>query len=209
MPPNSPYRSGCPHVEAAAMSLSMRSTLSSMRGACASVAAGAGVCGASACARVAFTNPRHDHSSMAANLAASVFLTTATPCVRPLGKQDSVLVAEDGAPEETLGARAGIAQALELQLEVHAVAWFELSDHVDVAPQQHAHGHAAAVVLRASEGFEQLAVHERIVIAADQAPVRVERHQRRGVDLFEQATAETVGEIDRTLGTETMLDADR
>src|SRR6185312_6594573 len=165
MPPNSPYKSGCPQVEAAAMSLSMRSTLSSICGRCASVAAGVGAAasGASASAGAVFANASHDPSSTIANPILRTLLTMPAPCVRLPGTI-LILVAQNRTAQEILRARAGIAQALEFQFEVHAVARLELADHVDVAPHQHAHRHAATVVLRTGESFQQLAVHQRIIV---------------------------------------------
>ena len=67
---------------------------------------------------------------------------------------------------------------------------------MDVLPPYQSYGDAAAIPLHTGHRFQRLAVFERVVIAADQAPGRVDWIQEGEVGLLKQVTTVTVGKID-------------
>src|SRR3546814_15256015 len=78
-----------------------------------------------------------------------------------------------------------ISQALEFDLQPDGVV--HLAGAVaHVAAGDQASGQAAAVPLHAGDAFEHLLVLDRVVVAAHQAPRRVDWIQERQIGLFEQ-----------------------
>src|SRR5690606_10181569 len=116
-----------------------------------------------------------------------------------LGGRDQVqvlaVVAEDSTAQAALRVGAGRAQALQFDLELQRGAEVAFAV-VHVPPAHQAHRHAAAVPLHAGDALEQLAVVQRVVVAPDQAPGRVQRVQEIEVHLLQQVAPVAVGEVD-------------
>src|SRR5690606_20095161 len=97
--------------------------------------------------------------------------------------------------QTALGVGAGRAEALEfdLQLDRGAEVAFAV---VDVAAAHQPDREAAAVPLDAGNAFQQLAVVDRVVVAADHAPGFVQRVQEIQVGLLQQVAPVAVGQVD-------------
>src|SRR5690606_37687409 len=98
------------------------------------------------------------------------------------------VIAENSTAQSPLRVLAGRAQALEHEFCLQRVVQVALAV-AHVAACHGAHGQAAAVPLHAGDGLQQLVVGDGVVVAAHQAPGRVERVQEGQVGLLEQVAA--------------------
>src|SRR3546814_6539148 len=110
-------------------------------------------------------------------------------------------MAENSTAQTALRVRSGRAQALEFDLQPDGVV--HLAGAVaHVAAGDQAGGQAAAVPLDAGDALEHLLVLDRVVIAAYQAPRRIDWIQERQVGLLKQVftvpgvAAVAVAEVD-------------
>src|SRR5690606_5107379 len=121
---------------------------------------------------------------------------------RGVARRDQVqvvaVIPENSTAQASLRVLAGRTQALEHELHLQRVVEVALAV-AHVAAGHGAHGQAAAVPLHAGDRLQQLVVADRVVVAADQAPGRVDRVQEREVGLLQQVAAVAVGQVDHAV----------
>src|SRR5690606_35095213 len=108
------------------------------------------------------------------------------------------VVAENSTAQGALRVLAGRAQALEHEFHLQRVVQLALAV-AHVAAGDGAHREAAAVPLHAGDRLQQLVAGDGVVVAADQAPGRVDRVQEREVGLLQQPAAVAVAEVDHAV----------